>query len=423
MKSKILIARKKIGSSILLLLFLFYTAVWHMKDMPQVFVTVEQLEKKITLKNFTQDVPETEESAEEPSQLYAKSALLMDAVSNRVLFEKNGYEVMPMASTTKIMTCIYVLENSDLDQIVTVSANACNQPKVRLGMKEGEQYILKDLLYALMLESYNDCAVAIAEHVSGDVATFCEEMTNKAKDIGAYDTNFITPNGLDAEEHYTTAYDLALITSYAIKNPQFLEIISTANYEFYEKTKGNIKMVYNRDAFLTQYEGAIGVKTGYTSNAGYCFVGAAKQEEKQLISVVLASGWPPNKNYKWEDTKKLMNYGFAKYQMAKLNQEQIMIPDIPVKNNVISENLSLWISFEEQLLLRDDERIVYKVNLPDVLNAPVKKNQKIGSISIYLDSEYYKDIPVYSADAVEKMNYMDCFELIISKFTDSSFCF
>lgn len=361
-------------------------------------------------------LPENAESGEEPANLYAKSALLMDAVSKRVLFEKNGYEVLPMASTTKIMTCIYVLENSDLEQLVTVSSNACNQPKVRLGMKEGEQYILKDLLYALMLESYNDCAVAIAEHVSGDVETFCQEMTNKAKDIGAYDTNFVTPNGLDAEEHYTTAYDLALITCYALKNPQFLEIVNTVNYDFYEKTKGNKKTAYNRDAFLTQYEGAIGVKTGYTSRAGYCFVGAAIREEKQLVSVVLASGWPPNKSYKWEDTKKLMNYGFTEYQTTKLNQDQIMLPQIPVKNNVKSEYINLSIRFEEQLLIKTDENIVYKINLPEVLNAPVKEKQKIGSISIYLNSEYYKDIPVYSSNSVEKMSYKDCCELVFYKF-------
>lgn len=418
MKSNILIARKKIGSSILLLLFLFYTATCHVSMMPQAFVMVSQLEKKVTLKNLTQDISKTEESAEEPTNLYAKSALLMDAVSKRVLFEKNGYEVLPMASTTKIMTCIYVLENSDLDQIVTVSSNACNQPKVRLGMKEGEQYILKDLLYALMLESYNDCAVAIAEHVSGDVAAFCEEMTNKAKDIGAYDTNFVTPNGLDAKEHYTTAYDLALITCYALKNPQFLEIINTSNYEFYEKSKGNKKTVYNRDAFLTQYEGAIGVKTGFTANAGYCFTGAAKREEKTLVSVVLACGWPPNKNYKWEDTKKLMNYGFTEYQTTKLNQDQIMLPQIPVKNNVKSDYLNLSISFEEQLLMKPEEQIVYKMNLPQVLNAPVKENQKIGSISIYLDSEYYKDIPIYSINGVEEAKYEDCLELVFLKFVN-----
>ena len=418
MKSNILIARKKIGSSILLLLFLFYTATCHVSMMPQAFVMVNQLEKKVTLKNLTQDISKTEESAEEPTNLYAKSALLMDAVSKRVLFEKNGYEVLPMASTTKIMTCIYVLENSDLDQIVTVSSNACNQPKVRLGMKEGEQYILKDLLYALMLESYNDCAVAIAEHVSGDVAVFCEEMTNKAKDIGAYDTNFVTPNGLDAKEHYTTAYDLALITCYALKNPQFLEIVNTSNYEFYEKSKGNKKTVYNRDAFLTQYEGAIGVKTGFTANAGYCFTGAAKREEKTLVSVVLACGWPPNKNYKWEDTKKLMNYGFTEYQTTKLNQDQIMLPQIPVKNNVKSDYLNLSISFEEQLLMKPEEQIVYKMNLPQVLNAPVKENQKIGSISIYLDSEYYKDIPIYSINGVEEAKYEDCLELVFLKFVN-----
>lgn len=437
---------KKIGSSLLLLLFLFYAAFLHIRQMPEMFTTLADIEnqrfekedliekkdnqnnssiEKITSEeneaienpsNETNSEDKKQTDVEEPSQFYAKSALLMDAGSKRVLFEKNGYERLPMASTTKIMTCIYVLENSDLSQFVRVSENACNQPKVRLGMKEGEEYQLKDLLYALMLESYNDCAVAIAEHVSGDVETFCQEMTNKAKDIGAYDTHFVTPNGLDAKEHYTTAYDLALITCYALKNPQFLEIVNTPNYEFYEKTKGSKKAVYNRDAFLSQYEGAIGVKTGFTSNAGYCFVGAAKREEKELISVVLASGWPPHKSYKWEDTKKLMDYGFTHYQTASLNQNQLVLPQIPVENNVKSQTISLKVRFEEQLLLKENEKIVYKLNLPYKRKAPVKEGEKVGSISIYLDQNYYKDIPVYSGSTVHKMEYKECFLLVLKKF-------
>ena len=458
MLSKLWIAYRKIAGSILLLLYLLYMSFLHIRQMPKLFVTLSDLKKQEisreegnkTKENLASEnllemdadkteegkteedrtekdkrvekelAEEKEENIEEkestPGQLYAKSALLMDAVSKRVLFEKNGYETLPMASTTKIMTCIYVLENSDLNQLVEVSVNACNQPKVRLGMKEGEKYLLKDLLYALMLESYNDCAVAIAEHVSGDVEHFCQEMTNKAKDIGAYDTNFVTPNGLDAKEHYTTAYDLALITCYALKNPQFIEIINTPTYEFYEKTKGSKKMVYNRDAFLVQYEGAMGVKTGFTSNAGYCFVGAAKREEKELISVVLASGWPPHKNYKWEDTKALMNYGFQEYQMTKINQDQLVLPEIPVENNVKSESIPFIYNFEEQLLLNQKEKIVYKINLPDSLKAPVKESQKVGSISIYLNNNYYKDIPVYSGKKVNEVQYEDCFFLVLKKF-------
>ena len=247
------------------------------------------------------------------NDLYAKSAILIDADSKRVLFEKSGFEQLPMASTTKIMTCLIALENSNPKDKVVFSKYAASKPKVKLGAGVGYEFYMEDMLYSLMLESHNDTAVAIAETIAGSEENFAKLMNEKAKEMGAFETNFVTANGLDDINHYTTAYDLAIITSFALKNEEFLKIIKCANHNFSEiNGKGNYN-VSNKDVFLTMYKGAIGVKTGFTGKAGYCFVGAAKRNNKTLISVVLASGWPPDKSFKWKDTIKLMDYGFDNY--------------------------------------------------------------------------------------------------------------
>ena len=346
------------------------------------------------------------------NELYAKSALLMDASNGRVLYEKNGYDILPMASTTKIMTCIYALENSNLDDVVTISSNAVNQPKVRLGMKKAQQYTLRDLLYALMLESYNDCAVAIAEHISGSVEQFCYEMSNKARDLGAYDTNFETPNGLDSENHHTTAYDLALITKYALQNEDFITITNTSSHTFQEITTGTSRTVYNKDAFLTQYPGAFGVKTGFTSKAGYCFVGAVKRDEKTFISVVLASGWPPNKTWKWSDTKKLMDYGVTQYSLQEVGIDRPHLEKLPVIDGQ-KAMVSLYTDVKkETLLMSSSEQVEVKINLPKQVTAPIAKNMPIGSISYYLNGEEFRCYSIYTKESIKKIDYPYCFRNI-----------
>lgn len=353
--------------------------------------------------------------SKEPSQLYAKAALLMDASNGRVLFEKKGYDQMPMASTTKIMTCIYTLENGNLNDTVTISRNAANQPKVRLGMQEGQQYKLRDLLYALMLESYNDCAVAIAEHVSGSVEKFCYDMSNAARNLGAYNTNFETPNGLDSQNHYTTCYDLALITRYAIQNPDFLKVIQTPSYSFSEKTKGSSHTVNNKDAFLSMYEGAIGVKTGFTGNAGYCFVGAVKKEDRTLISVVLGCGWPPNKTYKWKDTTKLMNYGVVNFTEQNILDKNLAFSDIPVENG-ITKQVKIGIKEGASLLLGKQENVRIAREIPETLTAPVKTNDIVGNLTILVDEKIYKTIPVYANSSSDRMTFEYVLKKVILKF-------
>jgi len=341
----------------------------------------------------------------EGTDIYAKYALLMDADNRRVLFEKQGYEKVPMASTTKIMTLLVVLENANLEDVVTVSEHAASMPDVQLNIKTNEQYILKDLLYSLMLESHNDTAVAIAEHVGGSVEGFAVMMNEKAKELGAYDTNFVTPNGLDAKEHYTTAYDLALIASYAITNQQFLDIIQTRTYSFHEQTTGKHFTVNNKDRFLDSYDGAIGIKTGFTNDAGYCFVGAAKRDDKTFVSVVLACGWPPNKTYKWKDTTKMMDYGMQNYANKEILKKGTTFQKIEVLDSIENESITPYVNESVALLLSEKDHVQFDVKLPVTLKAPIKKGETLGEITILVNDEKYKVLPLYSKENRVKITY------------------
>ena len=343
--------------------------------------------------------------------LQAKSALLLDGDNNRVLYAEHGYDRMPMASTTKIMTCIVTLENADLNDIVTVSSHAAKQPDVQLGIRTDEKYYLRDLLYSLMLESHNDSAVAIAEYVGGSVEGFATMMNDKARALDCRDTNFVTPNGLDAEGHYTTARDLAVIASYAIKNEQFIHITNTASYQFKELIKGRSFSVTNKNRFLYMMEGAIGVKTGFTGKAGYCFVGAIKRPDRTLISVVLGCGWPPNKGFKWTDTKKLMNYGIEHYEKKQIYQEVTLEP-VPVKNGQKKlEVLSL--DGNLLLLMRKDELVRVEYEIPKELHAPIQAGTVAGYANYYINDTLYRKLPIYTTEAIAKVNYSYCLKKVL----------
>ena len=348
--------------------------------------------------------------------LYAGYAVLMDASNRRVLFEKNGYEQVPMASTTKIMTLIVTLENANLDDVVNVSEYAASMPDVQLGICTGEKYRLSDLLYSLMLESHNDVAVAIAEHVGGSVEGFAKMMNEKAAELGANHTHFVTPNGLDADGHYTTAYDLALIASYAIENEEFLKIVQTPNYTFHEQESGKAYTVNNKDRFLNEYQGALGIKTGFTGKAGYCFVGAAEREGKKLVSVVLASGWPPNKNYKWQDTKSMMNYGMENYQIKKVLDKGKTFKQIKVCNSIEKSPVTPYVDEDLSILLSDQEEVSFELNVPNQLTAPVKAGETIGELSIKIGGEQYKILPVYAKETRREITFQYTLKRIFFKY-------
>lgn len=349
-----------------------------------------------------------------PNDLFAKSALLMDGDSKRVLYEKNGYEKMPMASTTKILTCIVALENSNPDDLVRFSDYASSMPKVKLGALPGEEFYMKDLLYSLMLESHNDTAVAIAESVGGSVENFAKMMNDRAISMGALQSNFVTPNGLDDDNHYTTAYDLALITSEAIKNEEFIKIINTPYHNFTSK-KNNTYVVRNKDAFLQMMEGAIGVKTGFTGRAGYCFVGAVKKDGKTFISVVLASGWPPSKQYKWKDTIKIMSYGCANYEYRSIFAGNMNYKRVHVKNG-INEEVEVMVTGRCDALVCDSDRIRYEYNVAEELSAPVNIGEKAGELIIYINEIEYCRLNIVTKTSSKEIDFKYSFMLVLKEF-------
>ncbi len=348
-------------------------------------------------------------------RLYAKSAVLMDAKSGRVLYEKNGYEHMPNASTTKIMTCILTLELGNLEDEVSISSYAASMPKVRLGMRTDDKFYLRDLLYSLMLESHNDSAVAIAEHIAGSVEEFAKKMNQKAAEIGCEDTYFITPNGLDAQNeggvHGTTAQDLAKIMSYCIKNEQFLEITRTQSHQFTNVAGTKSYNCNNHNAFLQMMDGALSGKTGFTGNAGYCYVGALEREGRTYVVALLACGWPNNKSYKWADTTALMNYGLEQYKNTDVYEygrefSPVMAVDAEPENGRLYQNVTVPLRVEEKELLvlkRADEEVRIIDDIPERLTAPIEKGQQVGSIRYYLGERQIAEIPVCAGKSVRRL--------------------
>lgn len=343
-----------------------------------------------------------------PENLYARSAVLMDADTGRILFGKNDNEVMPMASTTKIMTLLVTLEHADLDEIVEVSARAASMPDVQLHIREGERYRLQDLCYSLMLESHNDSAVAIAEHVGGTVEGFAAMMNQKAKHLGCYHTYFITPNGLDAEDehgkHSTTARDLARIMRCCIKNETFLSITREPSWTFTDMDGNRSFTVQNKNAFLQMMEGALTGKTGFTNEAGYCYVGALERGEKRLITVVLACGWPNHKTWKWMDTKALMNYGLEDYHKETVGSDRMALKTVSVMDGQKEKVEILTNAALEDFLLKEDDEFTMEVLVPDILKAPVQAGELVGSVVYYINGQIVDLFPVYTASEVKKID-------------------
>lgn len=382
----------------------------------------------------------------EELKLYAQSAVLMDADSGRVLYSKGSATFRPMASTTKIMTCILALENGHFEDVCTVSEKAAAQPKVHLGASKGTEFYLKDLLYSLMLESHNDSAVMVAEHIGGSVENFAAMMNQKARDIGCSNTCFVTPNGLDATvttadgleyTHGTTAEDLARVMRYCImespKREEFLEITRMANYSFTDVSGKKNYSCVNHNTLLSMMEGALSGKTGFTNGAGYSYVGALESEGRTYVIALLGSGWPPHKSYKWTDARTLYHYGMEQFCYRDVYEEPTL-PQLPVENGVPEQvdwngnplrlesaraGLTIQLPEAEQhlnLLLKDNEQVTCRLELPKRLTAPVTAGQPVGYVKWMLGEETVKTCPVYAADTVKSRDYFFCLRQIWSLF-------
>ena len=355
--------------------------------------------------------PVPSSAAEEP-KLYAKAAVLIDGDTGRVLYGKAPDEVLPMASTTKIMTLILALEYGTPDDVVTVSSYAAKMPDVKLGLRAGDQFVLHDLLYSMMLESHNDSACAVAEQVGGSVESFAQMMNQKAAEIGLHDTYFITPNGLDAEDavgvHSTTAEDLAKLMRYCVfvseEKEEFQEICQTRQYTFTSCDGTRQFTVYNKNALLDQMDGVLAGKTGFTGNAGYCYVAAVNVGEKHFIVALLACGWPHNKHYKWADTRALLAYGDANYEYREIELAGTQFSAVPVADG-LEPTISGTCEGKLTVLLSDSETVQQRIVPESGLTAPVTRGDMVGTLQVSIGNTRLAGYPVYAAETVDKKNF------------------
>lgn len=314
----------------------------------------------------------------------AKSAILIERDSGRILYAKNISEKLPIASTTKILTALIAIEKGDLEKIVTIKKEWTDIEGSSIYLKANEKIKLKDLIYGLMLRSGNDAGVAIACEIAGSVDNFSVLMNKRAKEIGAKNTNLINPHGLHSDEHYSTAYDLALITREALKNKIFREISKTNDYT---SMRENPQIFYNKNKTLNQYDGGDGVKIGYTKVAGRCLVASATREDMQLIAIVLNDGnW-------FNDSYKLFDYGFENFKNTTIIRGNNFIKNLYIENSNI-EKIPIITDkkFTYPLTKNELKDINISIKTRDKLIAPIEKGYNIANIDVKLkDKIIYKN--------------------------------
>lgn len=341
-----------------------------------------------------------EAKAEEGEQIAssAKSAVLIERKSGRVLLGCNPHEKLPMASTTKVMTALIALEYGHLDEIVTVGRNAYGVPGTSIYLNLGEKITLRDLLYGLMLASGNDAAVAIAEHISGDVETFCRRMTQRAVELGCTDTVFLTPHGLPKEGHYTTALDLALIAREAMEHELFREIVSTKRASIPWEGRNYQRILNNKNRLLTDYSGATGIKTGYTKAAGRCLVFGAKRDGMEVIGVVLrCSDW-------FDEAARLMDHAFERYDSFTAFAQGETVRVLPVENGT-QETVCVLTEGELQAVIPKGVVPVLEMDLPDTVLAGQKQGSAIGQARLIHAGETLASTALVLGETLARQDY------------------
>ena len=359
------------------------------------------------------DIDETENVP----KLNSREAVVIDRKSKRVIYGKNENKRVAMASTTKIMTAIVVIENANLEDEITVSAKAAGIGGSRLGLKKNDKISVRNLLYGLMLCSGNDAAIALAEYVGGSVEKFAEKMNEKAKELKLQNTQFVTPHGLDNPEHYTTAYELAIIADYAMNNEIFAKIVGTKDATV--MINGYSKNIKNTNELLGYLQGVKGVKTGFTNNAGRCLVTCTNRDGFEIIAVVLGAD---TKKFRTEDSIKLIEYTYKNYSQvnitetinSKFNEWKKMN-----ENRIIIEKArkyyNLQLQYEEikniciPIKLTDLDKIEVEINYLTFLKAPVERNTILGNMKIILNNEVIETVNIVNKQKVEKKNKIDYF--------------
>mgnify|MGYP000009660636 FL=1 len=343
-------------------------------------------------------------------EVSAGGAVLMDARTHKVLYAKTAHEKLPMASTTKVMTAILAIETGKLDTLVTIPKEAYGVEGSSMYLRLGEKISLRDLVYGLMLISGNDAAVAIAVHVGGSVAGFAALMNEKAQALGALNTHFVTPNGLHDPNHYTTAYDLALIASYAMQNGTFREIVGTT---YYRTETGEItRTIKNKNKLLWEYEGGNGVKTGYTMAAGKCLVFAAEREGMQLVGVLL------NCPDMFPTAKRILDYGFTAYQPETL----VAAGDIIARARVSGGKknaLALAAKQDIIILVKDGGATTVRtvVKVAERIHAPVAKGEIVGLLEVWEDGRLLAQTELFASEPVEPTAFPDYLERLFRRWS------
>ena len=356
------------------------------------------------------------ETSVEPDEISLDSriALIYDRASGRILYEKNGNKQTPMASTTKIMTAIVVLENANLTDVVTINSKAAGTGGSRLGLKKNDKITVNDLLYGLMLRSGNDAAIALATHVGGSVEGFAEMMNNKAKELGLVNSHFVVPHGLDNDGHYTTAYELAKIADYALNIDKFKEIVSTRNTTIY--INGYAKAINNTNQLLGSVSGVYGVKTGFTNGAGRCLVTACKRDDLDVITVIIGANTTKQRT---SDTIKLIQYAYNNFEIVNIKEiinskfeqwREINEGRIYV-NKGIKNQLELYLEemeFETMAVEKENvDKIDIEVNSIFYLEAPVAKHQIIGNLQVIVNNEKIDILNIYAIEEIRKKEMKD----------------
>ena len=361
--------------------------------------------------------------ADEPN-INSRSAVIFDRTTKKVMWGKKENEIRAMASTTKIMSSIIVLENANLNDVVTISKKAANTGGSRLKINTGDKITVNDLLYGLMLRSGNDAAVALAEHVGGSIEGFVKLMNDKAKELGLNNTNFVTPHGLDNDEHYTTAYELALITDYALDNEKFAQIVNTKNATIY--INGVARTISNTNELLGNLNGVNGVKTGFTGNAGRCLVTSCTRNANQIITVVLGAD---TKKQRTQDSIKLIEYAFNNFERINIeeiakkefeNWKQINEKRIYI-NKAQSHNIELELKDIQNkiipLKIGEGKDINIEINCIYEYEAPVLEQTKIGNLIIKNKDEIIEVVDIVCKKTVQKNNIYDYMKYFLHSFT------
>jgi len=333
----------------------------------------------------------------------AECMAVLEVSTGRVLYSKNMHRQRAPASTTKILTAIVVIENTaDIDKKHKIPDSAVGVEGSSIYLERGEELSIRDLLYGLMLQSGNDCAESLAIITAGSKEKFAVMMNEAAKRMGAVNSNFVTSHGLDAKDHYSTAYDLAVISRHALLNPDFAEIVSTKKHSTEWKGRDYDRVILNKNKLLHTFDGADGVKTGYTKKAGRTFVASATRNNMQVVCAVLNCG------PMFEDSARLLKMAFNEFCLTELSKKGEKIADLTVSN---SRTTSVGLSLKEfpsyPLCQNELEKIQIKTNIPSLLVAPIKEGDTVGTAEFYLEDNLLYTIELVVMQSADSLNLVD----------------